>query len=283
MDTIGLVGVGSIGAGFAERLGATARDVVAYDANPERTAVATEYGATDATSPIEVAERADAVVLALPGSVEVEETVLDASFLDALDGGAIVDATTTHPDTGIECARRCRDAGAAYVEAPLTGGSPRGDALMMIGASEDDYDRVTPLLDDLSDDHRRIGPVGDGRRFKLALQLRYALRSAIDAEVVAFCRELGVDPALFDEFLGFDVSDRYLTDDYETDAPGMGGLRIWHKDLGYALEVAREEDVPLPLTSAGHELYKAGRRAAGSREKSAEAVMYYWRRLCVDR
>ncbi|WP_207588466.1 NAD(P)-binding domain-containing protein [Halomontanus rarus] len=285
METIGLVGIGAIGEQFAESLEAAGYETVAYDTDPKRIDVAVERDAARAESPTAVAEISDAVVLAVPGSAEVEAIVETESFLAALSGGLLVDATTTRPETGVAAAERCGDAGVTYVAAPLTRGAPREGTLMMIGAAADDYERATPLLEDLCTAHRRIGPVGDGRRFKLALQLRYALRTAVDAEVTAFAREAGVDPTILNDFLGMDVSERYLEAgaDYATDNPGLGGLGIWHKDLGYALEVARENDIPMPLTSAGHELYKAGRRGAGPKENAPEAVLYYWERLRADR
>lgn len=278
MDTIGLVGVGFVGERFARSLADAGYGTVAYDPDDARMAVAAECGATQASSPTVVAERSDAVVLALPGTPEVEATVLHDPFLEALSGGLIVDATTTHPETGVRCAERCTDAAVEYVAAPLTRGAPREGTLLMVGANESAYDRATPLLEAISDDHRRIGPVGDGRRLKLALQLRYALRSAVDAEVVAFAREAGVDPELLNEYLGMAISERYFEGDYTSDVTGMGALAIWHKDLGYALDVGRTTDVPLPLSAAGHELYEAGLRAAKPDEKRPEAVQYYWRR-----
>ncbi|MCU4975612.1 NAD(P)-binding domain-containing protein [Halobacteria archaeon AArc-m2/3/4] len=284
LETIGLVGIGAIGEQFAESLETAGYETVAYDTKSERIDVAVEHGAARAQSPTAVAEAADVVVLAVPGSAEVEALVETESFLAALAGGLLVDATTTRPETGVVAAERCADVNVTYVAAPLTRGAPREGTLMMVGAAADDYERATPLLDDLCTAHRRIGPVGDGRRFKLALQMRYALRTALDAEVTTFAREAGVDPAILNDFLEMDVSERYLEAgaDYATDNPGLGGLGIWHKDLGYALEVARENDVPTPLTNAGHELYKAGRRAAGPTENAPEAVQYYWERLCAD-
>jgi 3-hydroxyisobutyrate dehydrogenase-like beta-hydroxyacid dehydrogenase len=279
MNTIGLFGVGRIGALFAESLTDAGYETLAYDTNAARLDVAADRGAEPTVSPDELAGRIDAAVLALPGSPEVEALLLKGPFLDRFDGTLVVDATTTHPETGVRCAERCAEVGVAYVAAPFTRGAPRDGLFMCVGATEAEYERTGPLLDVLSTEHRRIGSVGAGRRFKLALQLRYALRSAVDAEVVAFARETGVDPALLNEFLGMDVSERYLEGEYATDEYGMGGLGIWHKDLGYALDVAREDDIPLPLTSSGHELYKAGRHAAGPGENCAEAVMRYWERL----
>lgn len=282
METIGLVGVGAVGERFVASLESADYDVIAYDVDSERVDVAVDRGAKRGESAVDVADRSDAVVLALPGTEEVRATVEDP-VLAALAGGMIVDATTTHPDVGLECLRRCGDADVTYVAAPLTRGAPREGTLGMIGATETAYERAKPLLDALYDDHRRIGEVGAARRFKLTIQLRYALRTAVDAEAVAFARECDVDPAIMTDFLGMDVSERALEDDYATEVHGMGGLGIWHKDLGYALAVARARDLPLPLTAAGHDLYKVGRRHAGPEENAAEAVGYYWKLLGKDR
>ncbi|WP_281244888.1 NAD-binding protein [Halomicrobium zhouii] len=131
----------------------------------------------------------------------------------------------------------------------------------------------------ICDDHVRIGDVGDATVFKLALQLRYAGQQAVDAEVVEFCRDNGVDPAPLNEFLELGVWDRYFTGEYEQAIQGLGGLEIWHKDVGYARQVARENGTALPLAAVVHEAYKATVRRVEEDEGHAAAVIEYWRTL----
>ncbi|ESP90065.1 NAD(P)-dependent oxidoreductase [Candidatus Halobonum tyrrellensis] len=281
MRPIGLVGVGYIGKLFVDRLLAAGYPLTVYDVDDRQTAYATERGATAAESPAEVAREVETLVLALPGSAEVEATMAGGGDGDgaiaAFDGGElVVDASTTRPATSVACEERCDAAGVDFVEAPITGGAPREGYHLMVGGTADRYERASDLLDALGDDHVRVGPVPRGTVFKLGLQMRYAGHRAVDAEVVEFVRDNDVDPSLFSEFLGFDVWERYLTGDFTQDIEGLGGLAIWDKDVGYAREFARERGTALPLAAVVHEAYKAAVRRADDDEGHAAALVRYW-------
>ena len=107
----------------------------------------------------------------------------------------------------------------------------------------------------------------------------HASQLALDAEIVAFARESDVDPRPLNEFLGMDISERLFKADYSQDVEGLGGLAIWDKDLGYALDVAREDDIAMPLTSLVHETYKHGHRVAREEEGDATTIARYWAAL----
>lgn len=281
MNEIGIIGVGVIGKLFVDRLNETDRMVVVYDIDESQEAYATERGASTAASPQELTERSDVVIMALPGTPEVETTMEGADgVLAALEGGQlVVDATTTLPETSIAVESMCDDRGATFVEAPITGAAPRDGWHMMVGGTEENYETASPLLDDLCDDHVRIGETGKATVFKLALQMRYAGHNALDAEIVEFVRDNGADPQLLNEFLEMGIWENYFTDDFSQDIEGLGGLAIWHKDIGYARQVAHDNNTALPINAAVHEAYKATVRTVEEDEGHAATLIKYWRRL----
>lgn len=280
MERIGLVGVGYIGAEFLDRL-LPDREVTVFDVDDRQVDRAVDRGATAADSPSAVAREADAVVMAVPGSPEVEATMEgENGLLGSLsDGQLVVDATTTHPDTSRACEELCAEVGARFLEAPITGGAPRDGYQMMVGGSEEHYAAATELLDVLSDAHVRVGSVPDGTILKLGLQMRYAGRDALDAEIVEFVRDNGVDPTLFREFFGMDFRENYFTGEFTQDVEGLGGRAIWDKDVGYARSVAHEEGTALPMNAVVHEAFRATRRLADADEKDASALIRYWMAL----
>ncbi len=280
MNPVGVIGVGVIGGGFVEELRDAERDVLAFDLDQDRMDWAVEQGAEAASSPADVGDRAECVILALPGTPEVAETLLGTGRVLAGDTPQLViDASTTLPETSIRCQEACEEAGVSFVEAPITGGSPRTGMHMMVGGTTEDSDTATQVLDILCAGHRRIGKVGDAMIFKLGLQLRYAGHHAIDAEVISFLRDNGVDPAPLVDFLEFDVFDRYFTEDYHQDISGLGGFAIWKKDIGYAASVAHEENTALPLTTVVHEAYKSAGKRLKPDERHAAALIRYWEAL----
>jgi len=278
MTDTGVIGVGYIGKLFVDRLAEAGHSLTVYDIDDEQTAYAVERGATAADSPAEAARASEVVVMALPGSPEVEATMEgDDGLLAGLDpGDLVVDATTTHPDTSVVCEEFCEEAGVDFVEATITGRSPREGYHVMAGGTEERYERASGVLDVLADDHVRVGPIPQATIFKLGLQMRYAGHHAVDAEVVEFVRDNGVDPSVFTDFLEFEMFDGYFTGDFGQGIEGLGGLAIWHKDIGYARDVARENGTALPLNGVVHEAYKATTRRAGEDEGHAAALVKYW-------
>jgi 3-hydroxyisobutyrate dehydrogenase-like beta-hydroxyacid dehydrogenase len=281
MPAIGLIGVGYIGKLFLDELVATDYPVTAFDIDESQIEHATDVGATAAETPAEVARKSEVVIMALPGSPEVEATLEgdDGVLAGADEGDLVLDVSTTLPETSIVAEERCADRAVRFVEAPITGGAPREGYHMMIGAAEDNYEAAQEMLDVICADHVRIGETGDATVFKLALQMRYAGHHAIDAEIVEFCRNNGVDPRPFNDFLKMGIWEKYFTHDFSQDIEGLGGLAIWHKDISYARQVSRENGTALPLNGVVHEAYKAIAPRTSEDEGHAATLIRYWELL----
>jgi 3-hydroxyisobutyrate dehydrogenase-like beta-hydroxyacid dehydrogenase len=284
MQHVGLVGVGFIGKLFVDSIADADLSLSVYDVDPGQAAYATERGANSCESPAEVARAADAVVLSVPGAPEVREVMEgENGALPELDPDQlVVDTTTTGPEVAREYERKCGDRNVTYLTAPLTRGAADPGIHMMVGGTEEAYAEAGDLLDVLSAAHARVGDPGQAQTFKLGIQLRYAGREALDAEVVSFVSDNGVDPGIMNDFLGFGVDERYFGDDFSQTIEGLGGLRIWHKDIGYALELAHDTGSALPLSSDVHEAYKHAVRSIDDDEGHAAALIRYWRRLNDD-
>lgn len=278
MRSIGVIGVGHIGKRFVDGIRDAGYEPVAFDSNDAQLEYVIERGGTAADSPVEVVDRTDVVLLALPGTPEVEAT-FDAIESRLREDHLIIDATTTHAEASVVCAEICADRGARFIEAPLTRAAPRPGMHMFIGGEPEAYEAAKPILETVCDVHLRIGDPGDATIFKYGLQIRYAGQNALDAEVVSFLRDRGIDPEPMRDVLEMNISDRLFTREYDQAIEGLGGLRIWTKDVGYALDTARKTNSALPLAATIHDAYKATVRQAGAEEGHAATVLEHWRSL----
>jgi len=274
MDRVGLIGVGNVGSGFAEKLVEAGYPLTVLDRDRPRRDRAVALGARPAETPAEVAEASGIIVLSLPGSAAVEEVMEGpAGLLSGLKAGQLViDTGTTHPDTDIRYERLCRERGAGLIDAPITGRSKGW--IIMVGGSAGDFERGREVLARLGYKVKHIGPVGQGQVLKLMNQMVLAGQWAIWAETIAFGEKLGLDPRLLSEYLEFPIPESLYGDEFSAG----GQLALHYKDLGYALDLGHRSGASIPVTGLVHEVFKAA-KTLGEPNWGQPGIVTYWRWL----
>ena len=155
--------------------------------------------------------------------------------------------------------------GCDYLDAPVSGGevgAKAGSLTIMVGGPEAAFERVKPLFEAMGKNITLVGGNGDGQTTKVANQIIVALNIAAVGEALLFASKAGADPARVRQALmgGFAAS-RILEVHGErmikrTFAPGFR-IRLHQKDLGLALQGARELGVSLPQTANAAQLMQA--------------------------
>jgi 3-hydroxyisobutyrate dehydrogenase len=217
-------------------------------------------GASRAASPAEAAADAEIILTCVSDTPDVERVLLDAETgaINGLKEGALViDCSSIEPEATRRVAEQFRAKGIGYVDAPLSGGSEgaiHGTLTVMCGGSEEDFERARPVLQVIGSKITRIGPVGCGQIAKVANQVVIAGTYLALGEALTLAFRAGADPEKVVEAIGGGVagswilnnrSEKMLKDDY----PLGFRLRLHRKDLGIALDTAREFGVPLAVAS----------------------------------
>ncbi len=183
-----------------------------------------------------------------------------------------------------------RARGHAVVDAPVSGGVEGARAAtlsVMVGGEQAHVERVLPVLQVLGTTVRHLGPVGSGQVAKACNQAVVAGTLALLAEAVTLGGHAGLDTADLLELLGGglagsralqDKTPRYVSGDFR---PG-GAARFQHKDLGFALESARELGVAVPVTALVDQLFGA-MRWTGRGDLDHSGVIEVVRLLSGDR
>lgn len=203
-ETIGFIGVGLMGHGIAKNLLAAGYPVYVL-AHRNRAPVEDllSKGAKEVKTLADMARNATVIHICAPGSPEVEAIVVE--FLpDLRPDTVIIDCSTSDPNSTARLAARLAEQGCHMADAPL-GGTPvqaeSGELSTMIGATEDIYARITPVVETWARSIVHMGDNGAGHKMKLLnnfLSLGYA---AMYSEALALAEKVGITTAQFDSVI----------------------------------------------------------------------------------
>jgi len=206
-ETIGFVGLGLMGHGMARNIVEKGYSLtITGHRNRKPIEDLVGRGAVEMASAREVAARSSIVFICVTGSREVEAVIRGADGLKAglKPGSIIVDCSTADPSSTMALAEELAAAGIGYADAPL-GGTPvqaaEGKLSAMVGANDDVFARLEPVIATWAGKIVHIGGIGDGHRMKLLnnfVSLGYA---AIYAEALALANKVGISSERFDSVI----------------------------------------------------------------------------------
>ena len=280
-DAIGFIGLGIMGRPMAKNLMESGYELVVHNRSPEKAEeLAKEGNATAAGSPKGVAEACDVVITMLPDSPDVEAVVAgEGGVLEGIrDGALLVDMSTISPVVTEELAAKVREKGASMLDAPVSGGDVgaiEGALSIMVGGSEEDFERARPLFDVMGKVATHVGPIGAGQVVKACNQIVVALTIEAVSEALVLGSKGGVAPEKLVEALSGGLAgsavmeakkEKFFSHDFE---PGFR-IELHHKDLGIALAAGREYSVALPVTAVVDQMLEASKaKGRGDRDHSA--------------
>jgi 3-hydroxyisobutyrate dehydrogenase len=214
VGSVGVIGLGRMGAPLCARLVERGLDVVCTDLDPaRRDLVPGAVGAADAPA---VGAQADLVVTVLPGPGEVA-AVCDA-LIGAMPPGSLwIDCSTASPAVVGSIAGAAGDRGVRVVDAPL-GGSPaaarEGRLLSFIGGTAEDVSRARRVLDAVAERIVHVGPHGAGYAVKLLANSLWFGQAVAVAEALTIAGRAGLDVELVRGALaGSAAESRFLSQD----------------------------------------------------------------------
>ena len=259
-EKVGFIGLGIMGGPMAKNLMEADHELVLYNRTREKAEDLAKEGSADvAGSPEEVAEQSAVVITMLPDSPQVREVLVgeDGGLEGLKEGALVVDMSTISPVVTEELAEKVKEKGASMLDAPVSGGDVgaiEGTLSIMVGGSEDDFERARPLFDVMGKTVTHVGPVGAGQVVKAANQIVVALTIEAVSEALVLGSRGGVSPEKILDVLGGGLAgnkvmevkrEKFLSHKFD---PGFRS-ELHHKDLGIALAAGREYGVALPVTA----------------------------------
>jgi 2-hydroxy-3-oxopropionate reductase len=279
-EKVGFIGLGIMGRPMAKNLIEAGYDLDVYNRTREKAEELASEGATVAGSPKEVAEQSDVVITMLPDSPQVEDVLTgEEGVLEGVrEGALIVDMSTISPVITEELSQKAKEKGASMLDAPVSGGDVgaiEGTLAIMVGGSEEDFERASPLFEVMGKTVTHVGPSGTGQVVKAANQIVVALTIEAVSEALVLGSKGGVAPEKILDVLGGGLAGNKVMEVKREKLLGHSfdpGFRIelHHKDLGIALAAGREYGVTLPVTAIVDQMLETLKmRGKGDRDHSA--------------
>lgn len=265
--TVGFIGLGVMGGPMSRNVVRKhAGPVHAFDMSEAALGETVAAGAIAAASVSEVARAAEVILLSLPGGKQVGAVCAEIAA-NARPGTIVVDLSTTGVADARQVAASLADAGMLFADAPVARtrqAAQDGTLSIMVGASDDLFARVAPLLGYMGSDVTHCGDVGCGQVVKLINNTLLFENVAAIAEMMVVAERAGVTPAKLVEAVGLGSGNSFALQNHGSKAmvPRAFPEKAFAapyvlKDLGYAIELAGEMGVEPRMANRAAEYYQA--------------------------
>jgi 3-hydroxyisobutyrate dehydrogenase len=283
IERVAFLGMGIMGSRMAANVARGDFELTVWNRTRERAErVAETTGARLADTPADAAEGVDAVITMVVDSPEVEAVLFgENGAAGALSEGALViDMSTIAPKAVHSIAGRLSEGGIGFIDAPVSGSSPKaedGTLTIMVGASNEDYERALPLLESMGELIVHCGPLGHGQMVKLLNNTLAATNAAVLAEAIAVARKADVD-------LGALVKVVSASSGNSTMVGLKAGPMIEHefdplfkldhmlKDVRHTLSAGHDLGAEMSVAEAAKSLYEAASEAGKGNEDFAAVI-----------
>jgi 3-hydroxyisobutyrate dehydrogenase-like beta-hydroxyacid dehydrogenase len=287
--TVGLIGLGLMGKPMGRNLFKAGFPLVVWNRTSAKADDLVREGAKLAANPREVAAQVDVLITIVSDPAALEEVLWGKDgALDALRAGsALIDSSTISPALAQREAAACAERGVAFLDAPVTGGTwgaEKGELLFMVGGKAEVLERVKPVLEAMGKKFFLLGPNGSGQIVKLAMNLLLALQVDALAESIALVTAAGVPGEKLVEVMQSSMARSGVLDVkaplmLKGEFPASFPLRLMHKDVRLALELAREKGIVLPAGAAVFGTLSTVKDSADAAKEDPDfaAVARFWK------
>ena len=283
---VGFIGIGVMGKSMAGHIAKAGAELHIFTRTAQKAQALVDDGAVWHDTPGKLAAACDVVITMVGFPKDVEDIYLgeDGIIANARKGAVLIDMTTSSPLLAEKIYEAAKAKGQSALDAPVSGGDvgARNAALsIMVGADQQDYDNVLPLLQLMGKNIVLQGKPGAGQHTKMCNQIAIASGMMGVCEALAYAESAGLDPKTV---LGSiesgaagswslsNLGPRIIGGDFE---PGFY-VKHFIKDMGIALDSAREMGMDTPGLALAHSLYKR-LSEQGYEDKGTQALFKIYR------
>lgn len=266
MERITFIGTGVMGNGMAGHLLSAGYPVTLYTRTKARAQNLLNQGALWADSEAEAVKDADIVITMVGYPQDVEALYLGPQGIinAAKTGALLIDMTTSSPHLAVRIAEAAQQRGLQALDAPVSGGDVGArDATLsiMVGGGEAAFAKAKPIFEKLGKTIVLQGGPGSGQYCKLCNQIVIASTMMGVAEALAYGVSAGLEPRTMLSSIESGAAGSWSLSNLVPrmlDGNVKPGFFVKHfiKDMGIALESARELGLQLPGLAQAETLYR---------------------------
>jgi 3-hydroxyisobutyrate dehydrogenase/2-hydroxy-3-oxopropionate reductase len=265
---LGFLGLGIMGYRMAGHLLKAGHEVALWSHTGSKAQQLAKNGkGTACATPREVAERSDVIFYCVGDTAMAREiTTGPGGLIESVRKDAIIcDCSSIAPDASIELNAAFTAKGAHFLDSPVTGstgGAEKATLTFMVGGDKAVFDRAKPYMEIMGKLFYYCGRAGQGLKAKVTQNLVGASIMQSFAEGLVLAAKAGIAPELMIEILENSAAKSgiasykapfVLNRDFVTNF----SAKWMHKDVGFALDLAKSLDLPLPMTAITHQMLQA--------------------------
>ncbi|MFP3982686.1 MAG: NAD(P)-dependent oxidoreductase [Desulfurivibrionaceae bacterium] len=267
-EKTGFIGLGIMGLPMASNLIKGGHSLIAYNRTAFRAESLPQGEVEIASSPLEVSENSETVILMLSDTEAVDEVLWSKNGLLAKGHccKTVINMSTVAPSYTKVLNQKLEQEGVVLIDAPVSGSkipAEKGELVILAGGPEDIVNRLDPVFQCMGKKVVYCGEVGKGSAMKMTVNLLLGIMMGGLAESLNLGRHCGLDTdLLLDTILSgplgcglFSIKEEMLkTDSY----PGQFPFKHMLKDLGFIVDTAEETGARTDLAKTLKSLYEEG-------------------------
>ena len=265
-ERIGFIGIGTMGKPMALNLIKAGYRLIAYDINPKPLEELKDKGVSIGQSSKDVASQSDIIITMLPNSDDVQKAILGENGVieGAKRSSIVIDMSTIDPSVSRTIAKVLLEKNIKMLDAPVSGaqmGAEAGTLTIMVGGDEDIFHKCSDIFKAMGKNIYYCGSNGSGGIVKIVNNLMAGIIATASTEALALGVKAGVNfKTLYDVIsassgqnwvMQVQFAAKAFKGDFE---PGFMA-QLARKDLGLAMNLAKEEGVPLLLGGLVYQIH----------------------------
>jgi len=279
-ETVGFIGLGIMGLGMAKNLAKSGKSLMVWNRDVSKSeAFAAEFGCEIAASAKEVIEKCT-ITYSMLSTLEASDAVFlgeNGALSGISEGKCLIDCATLTAEKMISTGEIVASKGGIFLEAPVSGSkgpAEQGTLIFLCGGDKGLYERIKPDLEAMGKADYFLGPVGQGSRMKIVVNMVMGsmMNAFSEGLALADASELPLDDLIQILDLGAMSNPMFrlkgpkmVAGDHTPNFP----LKHQQKDMRFAVELGDQLGVALPVASAANESFKRARPVHGDDDFSA--------------